>query len=81
MRTTVSLRQYQWYSSGKEVFSGTILEGKVIGSNLSLVASKATREEITVDRAFTIYCKIQNMLLPYHSTLTEAFSYRNNRAK
>ena len=32
--------------------------------------SKVTREEVTVDGVFTIYCKIQNMLLP----LSEASS-------
>ena len=48
-----------------KVFSGTILEGKVIGNNLSLKTSKVTREEVTVDVVFTVYCKIQNMLLRY----------------
>ena len=56
---------------GRKVFSGTILEDKVIGNNLSLKTSKIIREEVTVDGVFTIYCKVQNMHLP----LSEASSF------
>ena len=57
-------------SVGKKVFTGVVLEGKVMGNDLTLEVSKRTREEITVDGTFAIYCKIQNMLL----SLSEASS-------
>ena len=48
---------------GKKVFTGVVLEGKVMGNDLALEVSKSIREEITVDGTFAIYCKIQNVLL------------------
>ena len=41
-------------SVGKKVFTGVVLEGKVMGNDLALKVSKSIPGEITVDGTFAI---------------------------